>query len=266
MSSSKAGNGIADNKAMQAVNKAALKAKFPRAKLVKQFEIMAQATGSEATAIKAKRDTAQIVCQLANQYRTDAFGTEDGQTDDVSTILDCWREHWKGLIAELHVADSPFVELGEPNKKGEQKAVMTNYGRNVASTARGVIEHDVAVKDEDDKKRPYTDMVAEIVVARRENLPEDKQTLNGAKATLADSMSAIRKLIGNDPAAILSLATVVDYCSDCFDEHTSEGLLALTLALEEIDLTDYFVEETEEGESDTPPVETSEQAVQIAAA
>jgi hypothetical protein len=235
--------------------------------LLKQFEKMAQATGSETEATNAKRETAFIVCQSAAEYRASAFGTEKGQTEDVTTILDSWRENWKTLIIDLHKADSPFVELGEANKKGEQKPVMTGYGRNVASAARGMIEHDIAVQDDKGNNRAYTDMTKSIVEARRESLPEEKRTVNAAKDALRDVVSGLRKQIGQDAEGIALLVTVLDYCGDTIQEHGIDGMLAFTLAIEDIDLSEYFAEETEETETDDSAIaEDSGSEVQIAAA
>jgi len=261
------GKTAADNKSLQKQNETALKVSFPRAMLLKQFEKMAKATGSETEAANAKRETAFIVCQSAAEYRGAAFGTDKGQTEDITTILDSWRESWKTLIIDLHKAGSPFVELGEANKKGEQKPVMTGYGRNVASAARGMIEHDIAVQDDKGENRAYTDMTKSIVSARRESLPEDKRTVNAAKDTLRDAMTALRKKIGQDAEGLALLVTVLTYCQETIEEHGIDGMAALSLALEDIDLNDYFAEETEETETDDSAIaEDSGTEVQIAAA
>ena len=59
----KTSKGTADNQSLQNQNKAAIKAKFPKAILLAQFAAMAEATGSETEASEAKRQTAFVVCQ-----------------------------------------------------------------------------------------------------------------------------------------------------------------------------------------------------------
>ncbi|MHC4315771.1 MAG: hypothetical protein ACYSW3_25290 [Planctomycetota bacterium] len=273
MSSSK-GKAKADKIALQKSNKAALKVQFPRAKLLKQFKAMAEATGSEAEAAELKRQTAFIVCESAMEYRLAAHGKGAGQTTDVSTIMDAWREHWKTLIIDLHKAESPFVELGEANKKGEQKPVMTGYGRNVASQARGVIEFDISVTDENGENRPYTDMTKEITKARREALPAEKRTVNAAKDALGEAMTLLRKKLGNDADSMALFTSVVSFTIETIETHGPDGLAALCLALDDIDLEEYFSDDTEaeEGEAEKTVIAEEGEAelpglpVQIAAA
>ncbi len=260
MSSSKQGTAVA-NKQLAAENKAALKVKFPKAKLLKQFAEMATATGSEAEAADAKRKTAYIVCQAARQYRQDAYGTKTGQTNDVSTILDAWRAHWRGLIKELHAKESPFVEMGEANKKGEQKPVMTGYGRNVASTARGVIEFDVPVVDSEGVAVAYTEMTKAITQERRASLPQERRALNTAKDELADALAAIRKNIGTSTEAIALFAGIIGYCHEAMQDHGADGLAAISLALDDTDLTEFLTVELEtetESESDDTALYSAE--------
>ncbi len=243
----------AGNKQLTAENKAALKAKFPKAKLLTQFAKMAEATGSEAESREAKQATAFIVCAAAEQYRADAYGTGTGQTNDVSTILDAWRAHWRGLIKELHAKASPFVEMGEANKKGEQRPVMTGYGRNVASNARGIIEYDISTVDDTGAPVAYTEMGAAIVKERRANLPDERRDINNAKDALSEELAEIRKALGTNTVAIALFAGIVTYCWDAMSEYgASDGLAAVSLALEDTDLSDFLaVELVTEPETDT---------------
>lgn len=253
----------ADNKQLKAENKAALKVKFPKAKLLKQFAAMAEATGSEQEAAVAKRQTAYVVCQAAETYRKDAYGTDSGQTNDVMTILNAWRAHWKGLIAELHTAQSPFVELGEADKKGNQKPVMTGYGRNVAGTARGIIEFDIATTDDNGTAVAYTEMNNSIVKERRDSLPADKRSINVAKDELAEALIGIRKSLGTNAEAIVLFSGIVGVCAEAVQEHGADGLAGLSLLIEDNDLDAYLTvtladEETEEQEADAGAVSDAE--------
>lgn len=257
MSSNKASK--ADIKHLQKENRAAIATKFPKAKLLKQFETMASATGSEAEAAEAKRQTAFIVCEAAVAYRTSAMT----ETDDLTTILDSWRESWRGLIVELHAKKSPFVELGEANKKGEQKPVMTGYGRNVASAARGMIEFGISVSNENGTSRTYTEMSKDITLARRKSLPEDKRTVNAAKDKLSEALQTIRAKMGNSADSIALFTTIVLVCHDTLVDHSSDGLTAICLALDDMELSDYLDDsEIEEKDADSTSISAGNGASQ----
>lgn len=238
----------ADIAGLRKIAQAAIKATFPKAKLVKQFAKLAEATGSEAEAAESKRQTARLVCQCAEKYRTDALK----DTSDISTILDCWRDHWKLLIVELHASQSPFVEMGEANRQGEQKPVMTGYGRNIASAARGIIEHDIALVDADGKTRPYTDLTAEIVKARRKGLPREQKTLNAAKEKLADAVSELRKVCKRESDAYSTATQMVAGMTEIMRLHGSDGLIFLALYVSEFNIADYAeaTDETPEADAD----------------
>ena len=270
----------ADIKSVRDKSKAIISAKFPRGQLLTQFEKMAQATGSEAEHATAKRETAYVVCKAALAYRIAAHGKGKGQSTDVSTIMDSWRENWKTLISELHAKQSPFVELGEANKKDERKPVMTGYGRNVASTARGVIEFAIPVTDAKGKSIPYTEITKLITVARRKALPRDKRTLNAAQDVLSETLQVLRGKMGNSAETVIVFTAIVKTCLNCFTNHQHDGLVAIDLTLEEMDLAalleviqletvatnDDETGDSEAAETDETPVQTGngEQPVAIA--
>lgn len=264
--------GPADNKSLRAQNAAGIKARFPKAKLLKQFADMAEATGTEADATDAKRKTALMVCGAAFSYRDAAFGEGTGKSIDVSAILDVWREHWRTLIAELHAKQSPFIELGVANKAGEQKPIMSGYGRNVASAARGVIEYAISMENAKGKARTYVEIQKEITIQRRTALPKDKQTLNAAKEALSEASAAMKKVVGSNMEAITLFTSIVYFCENAIKEYGVDGLAAVGLMLDDADLSEWITneEETEETPADTSD-DTSEEIVeeeevQIAAA
>lgn len=245
----------ADIAGLQAIAKSAIKARFPKAKLLNQFAKMAEATGTEAEAAEVKRQTARLVCVCAEKYRIDALK----DTSDVATILDCWREHWKALIAEMHAAGSPFVELGEENRDGEAKPVMTKYGRNVASSARGMIEHAVCLKDAEGNDRPYTALTAEIVKSRRAGLSKEARELNTAKDAMAEAVADLRKSCKKDSDVIALATTMVGLITKTITEFGEDGLIYLALHSDEFRYEDYSTESKDDSDDNpTLPGESGE--------
>ena len=258
------------NKAIQVVAKAAIKATFPKAKLLAQFAEMADGSTSEKTAQELKTATAYMVCSSADGYADKAFGNGNGQSTDRHTILEAWRGHWTLLIAELNAAGNPFVELGEANKKGEQKAVMTGYGRNVASTARGVIEYDVAVIDSAGAKLSYRDIDSAVKKARRAANPSDLRT---AKEALTEAITEFRKLLQSDVDLHGDATWMIQFASQQIGTHGTASLAAIRVVLEEGDIAGLVEVEPDPEDQDTGDTDgniagdnESSESVNIAAA
>ena len=202
-----------------------------------------------------KTETAGAVCMAAHDFSNAAYGTKKGQSQDRSLILTAWRGHWKTFISELHAANNPFVELGEPNKNGEQKPVMTGYGRNVASIARGVIEYDINPFDDQGEAKTYLNIQEDVQAARRAAAPDDKKRLREAKESLTESIKAFRSSLGNSEGAILLGVALVQFINEQISEYGPEAALnAIDAALEETDMASYVDQVTdhdEDAEEDT---------------
>ena len=202
----KANPGLAD------VNKTAISTTFPQTRLLAQFEKMANAVGDKEANIELMSETAYVVCDAARTFCDKSTGTGKGQTNENSLILDAWRGHWKMFIAQLKTANSPFVKDGTPNKAGETKPVMTGYGRNVASTARGVIEYDIPTHDANKVPASYREIDKAVKEARKDAQDETKKALRLAKETLSESLKVFRSNLGSDLELILTAVEVIECC------------------------------------------------------
>jgi len=128
------------NAAIGKANQAGCK-KFPKAALKKALGIIGD-TATQAETSQAEKQTAALsICKLAHRFMVDNTGI------DIDTVTVAWRDSFKPLALELATAGNRFAELREAKGDNAATAVMTGYGRNVISIAKGCIEFELEPQD-----------------------------------------------------------------------------------------------------------------------
>lgn len=221
-----ANHGKAQGKEKQAhskveeANKAALKhAKFDRARILEAFDKMAAAHGTETESANARKAAAIVICHCADDFATAAV-REDKATRE--TALKAWQEWWKLLYPELLKRKSPFVE-----KSDTGKTVMTQYGKNVASTARGVVEFGVPTKTDDGKDRRYSDILEEVKDCRRDSASQTEKDIRNAREMLTAAIKRLRKRAGKDLSMMTAITSLIEFTESSINEYGAHGMAAI---------------------------------------
>ena len=171
---------------------------FSRSKVRQAFETMAQAKVAGDTAQDSKADSALTLCRLAVKFRK----ANPAVTDVNGTIVPGWRDHLAGVITELAVAGNKFAKLTPAKEDKPAKAVLTGYGNNVASIAKGCLEHSIDPDAlTDDNGQPDVSYKATLKAvqaardeARRLNDP-DYAARQDMQASVDDTWSELRTLV-----------------------------------------------------------------------
>ena len=129
------------NKAIVKANQTALKG-FPKGKLKSAFELMAAKANDGDDSNDARQVAALDVCVMAVNFRA-----KNDAVTDLTTVVQGWRDSIKVLAMELAIAGNRFAELREAKGDKPASAKLTGYGDNVASIAKGCIEHEIAPSD-----------------------------------------------------------------------------------------------------------------------
>ena len=183
--------------------------------------------------LKEDEQTKSKIVSIDNARRF--IDREKGQTEDRSVHLDKWRDSWPLLIAELAASGNPFVEDGQPNSKGETKPVMTGYGRNIASAARGVIEFNVATEG-----LSFREIQTEVQKARQAANPSD---IRNARIGLTESINDMRKRLGSEVSLHLLATALIAYVNEQCETYGTAAIGAIILALDEVaDLSEYITD------------------------
>ena len=192
----------ADNAQLQEANAYALETAFPKTELRKAFDSMATGDDSEANANNEKQSAAREVCVLAAAFITDVIA----EGSDTETALGKWKSDYRQLTAEMAVAGHKFAETVDG--KGDKDAThrLTGYGKNVSSIARGVIEYDITIAEDDS----YSDVRKMVTAERAENRDEDVKALAEAKELIRESLKDYIAACGDDSGFILDGALAID--------------------------------------------------------
>lgn len=164
----------ADQKANQKANRTALKG-FETSKIRAAFEQMAELRTGEETNAEARSQAALNLCKYAH-----AFRTKQDKGIPADTIVEGWRSKLALVIMELAVAGNKFATLTEGKDDKPATAKLTGYGNNVASIAKGVIEHEI------EPGETYTDTRKAVEAARL----EERRLKNPELAAVADARTA----------------------------------------------------------------------------
>jgi len=126
------------NPTIQAAAELAL-VKFPAPKFKAALGVIGAEHDSEATAKDKRTEAAFTIVTLADEYR------EANPEATAETLAKGWSAEVAKALPALSKAGNRYVEVTEA--KGDKAASfrLTGYGNNVVSTARGVLEFDVAL-------------------------------------------------------------------------------------------------------------------------
>jgi hypothetical protein len=174
------------NKAISKANQAAVKG-FPKGKLRAAFDRMASNADSSEKANDDRQLAALDVCNLAVNFRA-----ANSDIQDLTTVVEGWRDHIKVLAMELALAGNRFAELREAKGDKAASAKLSGYGQNVASIAKGCIEHEITPSDS------YRDTRKEVEAARNDAkrlADPNGAALADAKAAADDAWSSLREVI-----------------------------------------------------------------------
>lgn len=206
-------------------NEAALNT-FPKRAIVDAMNTMA---GFDQTSQAAQADRGNAAMELLIAVR--AYAHEAMEITDVDTIVGDYRENLRLVALELATANHPFAKLIPATDDKPARGQLTGYGANVASIAKGVIEHDIEIAEGDS----YSDVRTAVQHARKESADPAVKQLREAKEACDKVWSDLRK--------------------EVFKTKSIEHIEALTLAV--VELAEAYEQRTmpEETQGDTTEAE-----------
>ena len=181
------------NKAVTKANETALKG-FPKGKMRAAFQTMAGKADASDVSNEERQVAALDVCVLAVKFAAD----NAKRTSDTGTIVQGWRDNVKVMAMELAIAGNRFAELREAKGDKPASAKLTGYGDNVASIAKGCIEHSIA------PSASYRDTRKAVEAARN----EARRAADPTGALLADAKGEADEAWNELRAVIFELGEV----------------------------------------------------------
>ena len=196
--------------------------KFPTAKLKAVMTLIGTTAAGIDASQAEKQNAALDACKLAVQFRA------DNASVILDTVITGWRDEWRVLAMQLAVSENRFAELREATKDKAATAVMTGYGRNVVSIAKGCIEFEIESDDMPDSYREIRTTV-EAKRAERDRLAHpEKAAMQDAIDSLDESWDALRKLVvgSSDIALVQELdAFIVNMTAETTAQNEAQAKL-----------------------------------------
>ena len=205
-------------KDIKAANDHAL-VKFPKPKLRKAFEAIAQDANVESEAAENRSGAAFNVLVLAHQFAL------DNAESTVENIVDGWRDAMGGLCMELATAGNKFAELKPGKDEKPTTAKFTGYGNNVVSIAKGILEFELdpsKLLNEDGETgfKVARRIVEQRRQARRRELNPELAAMKDATAQATEAWNELRKAVSDfgDLTTMKALRAAIREMRDRFND------------------------------------------------
>lgn len=166
---------------------------FDQSKVLTEFKAIEKDRQAEAKANQSKSGHAFNVLMIAADFRS------RNPEAPSEVVADGWSKHGRTVATILAARKSTLAEVVTPkSEKAEQYGRFVQYGQNVWSTAKGVIEYDLNPADYDS----YGDVLKEVRQKRKADrmakLTDEQAELAKAIDACNEAYELLRKLVDTD--------------------------------------------------------------------